>query len=133
MPEYGLEWPNVEQLVVAWLKARTNLYVCTERPDDLAALADSRGVVQVSRAGGAGAALEKRVDVELEAFAADRAHLWDDVVSVLERAMFDLAGDGGDHGYVDDVENLFAFAGEPHPNPSVRYATGTFSITVRPL
>lgn len=134
MPEHALSWPRLERLAVAWLKTRTSALVVTRRPEELAAaVAERGGVVQVQRAGGAdGPSLDKQLAAEVLVFASERGELWD-LVDVIESAMFDLAGDGNAEGYVDDVVESFAFADDPHPDPSLCAATGTFTITVRPL
>lgn len=133
MPELGLRWPNAEKLVVAWLRARTTATVYTETDDDLDRVAADTGALAVQRSGGsAGPGLDKDVDVEVTAYAGTRAALWA-LVADVESAMADLAGDGNAEGYVDDVNEAFSFAQEPHPRPSTRQAVATYSLTFRPL
>lgn len=132
MPER--RWANLERLAVAWLEVRTTATVCTERPQPAQFEQDAmgRGVVQVQYAGGAGDDTEHQVPLEVELFTGTRRELWD-LGDLVEAAMSDLATDGNDEGYVDAVAETFLFAPTEHPNPKIRSATGTFTITVRPL
>lgn len=130
MAEQAIEWANVERLVRAWLLPRVAPVddVLTETRTDV-----SGTLVVLERTGGSGRWIERDVDVELTAVAAARGALWS-LVARCERAMFNLAGNGNEHGFVDDVVETFGFAAiPPPPNGDVRRATATYSLTLRPL
>lgn len=132
MPDTGQHWPRLERTVIAWLTPRVApAEVWAERPDDLVAIAKAKGAVRLERAGGTGTDIDHALQLEVTVYAGTRGELWD-LADLVESALADLAGDGSSDAYVDDVEATFLFAAEPHPDPSVREATATFTITVRP-
>lgn len=123
-----LTWINAERFVVAWLRERTGLTVYTETDPD----ADQRiPYLRVERVGGSRVDIDRRVEIEIEVHAADRAGMWADVAQV-EAAMHALAANGRATGYVDDVEETFSFASDPLPNRATRRAVATFTLVVRP-
>lgn len=133
MPE-PRQWPNVERLVLHWLTTRTAALVCTVRPEParFEAIALEQGVVQVEVVGGTGSWVDHDVPIEVDLFTGSRGQLWD-LADRVTAAMRALPGDGGDEGLADDVAETFLWAIEPHPNPKISQASGTFTITVRPL
>lgn len=114
-----------------WLSTHTTAVVYTETDQNLVAVARAKGVILVQRSGGSTAVISKDVDVEVWVFAGTRAEMWA-LAADVESAMFDLAADGAAEGYVDDVVEAFGFSQEPYSNTSVRRATATYQITVRP-
>jgi hypothetical protein len=134
VPETDRHFPDLEVLVLQWLGSRTTALPCTERPkgEAFTTAVAAGGIVQVERAGGAGEVVDRAISIELGLFAPSRAALWI-LAAEVESAMADLTADGTEEGFVDAVEESFLFAAEPHPDPAVRYATGTFTLTVRPV
>lgn len=123
-----LAWVNVERLVVAWLRQRTGLTVYTETGTD----ADQQlPYLRVERVGGVGQGLDKQIEIEVEARAADRAGMWA-AAGTVETAMHALAANGHPGGYVDDVTEIFAFASDPHPDRATRRAVATYTLVLRP-
>ena len=118
------EWPNVEEAVVAWLGALGRPVYTETGPSTPAEY------LVVERVGGAGTAIDQDVDVEVSVIAPTRAAMWA-LVSQVEARMEALAANGTDT-YVDDVALTFGFKVDPYPNVTVRRATATFTVTVRP-
>lgn len=131
MPDLGLRWANVERLVVQWLSQRTTATVFTETSTDLDKYALTTGAILVQRSGGSTAEISKDVDIEIWVYRGTRALMWD-LAADVESVMADLAADATAEGYVDDVIEAFGFSQEPYANQSVRRATATYQLTVRP-
>lgn len=125
--EQHLVWANLERLVLAWLQARADATGYTEVPTDAAL---PRFTIEQSGGRGSGW-IDKAVDVEVKAIAETRAQMWA-LAGRLDSAMRDLASNGNGEGYVDDVEETFAFTPDPHPNSDLRRAIATYTLTVRP-
>ena len=125
-----LTWPNVEKFTVAWIKAATSRDVWTETASSLA---DNLPTHRVQRIGGGTGpdGITKTYQVEVTTYAASRGSLWDSVAQV-ETAMENLASNGTESWYVDEVTETFAAASEPYENGDVRSATATYGIAVRP-
>lgn len=120
-----LIWPGVQQLVYSWLKTRVRLGVTGYTETD-AESEVPRYVVE--QTGGASDGLDREVDIELTAITGDLDSLRA-LSTRLAAAMWALAVSG----LVDEVRERFAFADDPHPNPSLRQARATFTVVVRPV
>lgn len=125
-------WPDVEQLLVAWLKEQTGRTVYTELPGTLAGALPCE---KVERVGGTdGTETTKIFAVEIQSLA-DGANARGDALDnagQVQAAMYRLSGHGHDGVAVDEVSETFAAAIEPYENDTVRRATATFGIAVRP-
>lgn len=118
------EWPDIERAVVAWLGTLGRPVYTETGPTTPAEY------LTVERVGGTGTRIDRDVDVEISVIAATRPALWD-LVADVEARIRALAATG-DGMYVDDVVEAFAFSIDPYPNTSVRRATATYTLTVRP-
>lgn len=126
----GRRWPNAEKHVRAWLIAQTGRAVYTETSDGLTG---DPVVYQITRVGGGdNRAIDKRVHIEVDTIAAKRGDMWDAAADA-QTAMDNLAANGFEDFYVDDVEETFAPAIEPYENANLRRATATYALTIRPI
>lgn len=124
-----ISWPNVESLTRLWLEEKTSLNVFTETATNMAVYLP---VCLVARVGGSeGQEIDKVFTVEVVVIAGKRGAVWDGV-SQVEVAMRALKANGTDAWYVDEVVETFGFAMEPSDNESVRRATATYQLTIRP-
>lgn len=122
-------WPNAEKFVRAWIMAHTGRMVYTETPGKLEG---DPPVYQVTRVGGSDRSQhDKRVNIEVDSIAVSRGAMWDAAAAV-QTAMDSLAANGDEQWYVDDVEEIFAPAVEPYENSTVKRATATYALTLRP-
>lgn len=123
------QWPNVERLVVAWLKARTGRPVYTETDSGLDGHLPA---YQVTRAGGGqGAEIDRQVQVEVVTIGGTRDQMWG-AVALAESAMYALSANGTEAWYVDEVTETFGPAVVPSGNAGQRRATATYALTLRP-
>ncbi|GAA3727337.1 hypothetical protein [Streptomyces tremellae] len=125
-----LPWPDVEELLGAWLRSRPALAgvrVANEVPADLAGALPLL-VVRIVPGGG-----DDRVSdiasVDVEAFAADRAAMWQ-LAELARRQLLAAAGAGGDPR-IDTVDTDARPGEVPYGNPAVRRAIATYSVTCR--
>lgn len=118
------EWPDVERTVVAWLGTLGRPVYTETGPTT------PTEYLTVERVGGTGTRIDRDVDVEISVIAGTRSDLWA-LVAQVEARVRALAA-SGDDTYVDDVAETFAFAIDPYPNTTVRRATATYTLTVRP-
>ncbi|MCR1983518.1 hypothetical protein NSA53_14880 [Cellulosimicrobium cellulans] len=139
-PDASGSWPDAEKLGVRWLEthvpttdvAGQTREVSTWRAGEIGPNEEQLvPFLSVERVGGIGRDIDRDVDLEIGAWAPDRASLWP-LVQRIEVAMRALAANGSEQ-YVDDVAETFAFALDPYPNQSVRRAIATYTLTVRPL
>jgi hypothetical protein len=122
------QWPNVEKLLVAWLKLKTGLVVYTETPSNLDSVVPC---LQVDRfPGGANREFEKTFTVDVTVWAANRALVWA-AVQTVEPAMLQLNSNGSG-GFIDEVAELNSFGNVDYSDLNVRRAVGTYSLTARP-
>lgn len=130
MARVSVEWPNVEKFARAWVETRAGHNTWTETP---ANLATNLPAYRLERIGGSQGAdgITKTFQVEVTTYAADRDGLWQAVAGV-ETAMYDLASNGTEDWYADEVTETFAAAIEPNENGDVRKATAVYGIAVRP-
>lgn len=127
MPDIAPRWPNVERLLVSWLRDRITVKVFTETDDKLTGPA-----LIVERAGGSDEPLiGKRILVEVASVGATRAQMWE-LVGKVEAAMMSLNANGTVEWYVDEVEETFSAAPELTGNAGVRRARATYALTIRP-
>lgn len=130
MADIAPRWPNVERLVVAWLRERITAKVYTETSDSLTGPA-----LVVERAGGSDEPLiGKRIMVEVASVGGGtkpRAQMWE-LVGKVESAMAELEANGTADWYVDEVEETFSAAPEPTGNAEVRRARATYALSIRP-
>lgn len=125
-----LAWPNVERELRFWLVAHLDVgrAVYSETTTKV-----PPRYVTVERAGGRGdGPLDKLVAVEIGVHTdGTRDDMWD-MARDVESAMAALAANGTPGMYVDEVDETFAFANDPPPDPSRRRAIATYTLTVRP-
>jgi hypothetical protein len=127
MNVYG-SWPNVEKLLVAWLKSKCGVAVYTETPSNLGAVVPC---LQVDRLpGGPGQAFSKTFTVDVTAWGANRPAVWA-LVQSAEVAMVQLIANGAG-GFIDDVSETNSFGNVDYSDLNVRRAIGTYELTARP-
>lgn len=123
-------WQDPEQATIAWLSTTLDTPRVWAGGEPTAGTA--LPYITVERVGGAGTRIDRDVDIEVTVYAATRAAMWAMATDV-EEAMRALAASGPDGSrYVDDVAEAFGFRFDPFPNQSVRRATSTWTLTVRP-
>lgn len=119
-------WPDAQQLVCQWLTARIlGITTWTETDDD----APSPRIV-VEQTGTNSDGLERETDLEVTVVASDLAELRA-LTTRVNSAMWALAADGNDVGYVDEVREVFGFT-DDSKNSTERRAIATFAVVVRP-
>jgi len=122
-------WPNVEKLLVAWLKDKCGVTVYTELPSTLDSVVPC---LQVDRfPGGHGEVYDKAFNVDVTAWGATRADVWP-LVQKVEVAMMQLNSNGNDTGFIDEVVELNSFGDVSYADLNVRRAVGTYQLTARP-
>jgi hypothetical protein len=121
MNVYGV-WPNVERVLLAYIKQETGAATFTETPTNLETVAP---VIVVERvAGGFGQDYEKRFVVDLTVFAKTRGAVWD-LVQKVEVAMVRS-------NLFDEVREQSSFGNVSYANTALRRAVGTYEVTARP-
>ena len=118
---YG-QWPNVERVLLAYLKQATGVTTYTETPSDLASRVPCIVVERI--AGGYGRDFEKTFTVDLSVFAASRGAVWD-VVQQVEVAMVRC-------NLFDQVRESSSFGNVSYSNTALRRAVGTYELDARP-
>jgi hypothetical protein len=121
MNVYGV-WPNVEKVLLAYLKQETGAATYTETPSDLAAVAPCIVVERIP--GGFGRDYEKTFHVDLTVFAKNRGAVWD-LVQKVEVAMVRC-------NLFDEVREPDSFGNVPYSNTALRRAVGTYELDARP-
>jgi len=123
-------WQDPERLVISWLKAGTGLAAVWG--GGRVPTGTKPQYVTVERVGGSGTDIDREVDIETTVYADDTADMWE-LAAAVEDGMRALAANGPDGGrYVDEVAETFSFRFDPFQNQSVRRATATWTLTVRP-
>jgi len=121
MNVYGL-WPNVEKVLLAYLKQETGTVAYTETPSNLETVAP---VIVVERIpGGYGRDYEKTFTVDLTVFAKTRGAVWD-LVQKVEVAMVRC-------NLFDDIRESDSFGNVAYSNPALSRAVGTYEVDARP-
>ncbi|PCN48022.1 hypothetical protein Csp2054_09110 [Curtobacterium sp. 'Ferrero'] len=121
MNVYG-QWPNVERLLLTYLKQETGVTVYTETPSNLETRVPAVVVERIP--GGFGEDYEKTFVVDVTAFAATRGAVWD-LVQKLEVAMVRCP-------LFDEVREPDSFGMVAYSNPALRRAVGTYELDARP-
>lgn len=121
MTVYGV-WPNVERVLLTYLKQETGAVTYTETPTDLAAKVPCIVVERVP--GGFGRDYEKTFTVDLTVFGATRGAVWD-LVQQVEVAMVTCP-------LFDDVRESDSFGNVAYSNTALRRAVGTYELDARP-
>lgn len=116
------KWPNVERVLIGYLKQECSVAVYTETPTDLA---DKVPCIVVERIpGGFGVDYEKTFTVDVTVFGGTRGAVWD-LVQIVEVAMVTCA-------LFDEVRESDSFGNVPYSNPALRRAVGTYELDARP-
>lgn len=121
MNVYG-QWPNVERVLLAYLKQETGVTAYTETPSNFETKVPAVVVERI--AGGFGQDYEKTFVVDITAFAATRPAVWD-LVQKLEVAMVRCV-------LFDEVREQSAFGNVSYSNTALRRAVGTYALDARP-
>ena len=119
-------WPDAQQLVYQWLTTRILGISTWTETDDTAGV--PRIVVEQTATTSDG--LERETDLELTVVATTLDELRS-LTTRVNSAMWALAADGNDVGYVDEVREVFGFT-DDSKNSMERRAIATFAVVVRP-
>lgn len=121
MNVYGV-WPNVERLLIAFLKQECGVVTYTETPSNLETVVPCVVVERV--AGGYGRDFEKTFVVDVTVFAKTRGDVWS-LVQQVETAMVRC-------NLFDTVVEQSSFGNVSYSNTALRRAVGTYELTARP-
>ena len=121
MKVYGV-WPNVERLLLAYLKQETGVTAYTETPSNLDTVAPALVVERIP--GGFGQDYEKTFVVDVTVFAKTRGAVWD-LVQKVEPAMVRCV-------LFDEVRETSSFGNVSYSNTALRRAVSTYSLDARP-
>lgn len=119
-------WPDAQQLVYQWLTTRILGITTWTETDDTA---DAPRIV-VEQTATTSDGLERETDLEVTVVATTLDELRA-LTTRVNSAMWALAADGNDVGYVDEVREVFGFA-DDSKNSMERRAIATFAVVVRP-
>lgn len=121
-------WPDMEVAVMTGMRARlTGVRVTAEVPPKVETVLP---VVVVQVAGGADTHTSDTVTVDVEAFAADRASMWQ-LAERARRAVHALAAAVAGTVVIDTVDTVQRPVPVPYGNPAVRRAIATYTLTTR--
>jgi len=121
MNVYGV-WPNVEKVLLGYLKQETGAATYTETPSNLETVAPCIVVERIP--GGFGRDYEKTFHVDLTVFAKTRGSVWD-LVQKVEVAMVRC-------NLFDQVRESDSFGNVAYSNTALRRAVGTYELDARP-
>lgn len=121
-------WPDMELAVMAGMRARlAGVRVTVEVPPKVETVLP---VVVVQVAGGADSHTSDTVTVDVEAFAADRAAMWQ-LAERARTAVHTLAAAVAGGVVIDSVTTVQRPVPVPYGNPAVRRAIATYTLTTR--
>jgi hypothetical protein len=121
-------WPDMELAVMKGIRAHLDgVRVTDEVPPRVETVLP---VVVVQVAGGADAHTSDTVTVDVEAFAADRAAMWQ-LAERARRAVHKLAATRAGGVVIDSVDTVQRPVPVPYGNPGVRRAIATYTLTTR--
>jgi hypothetical protein len=121
-------WPDIEVAVMKGMRAHlAGVRVTAEIPATVETLVP---VVVVQVAGGADAHTSDTATIDVEAFAADRAAMWQ-LAERARSAVHALAAAVAGGVVIDTVDTLQRPVPVPYGNPAVRRAIATYTLTTR--
>ena len=125
-------WPDMEKLVVGYLKAALDGVIVTT---ETSALGDTFGVsvfdvIRVNSVpGGFSDGLQQEATIDVQSFAKSRADAWTRARTV-HALMYKLAGTRTPNGAIDDV-NADVPGESSYGNPNLRRIVATYRLTSR--
>lgn len=121
-------WPDIEVAVMKGMRTHlTGVRVTAEVPPGVETLGP---VVVVQVAGGADSHTSDTATIDVEAFAADRAAMWQ-LAERARQAVHALAAAVAGGVVIDTVDTLQRPVPVPYGNPGVRRAIATYTLTTR--
>ncbi|MDX2539796.1 hypothetical protein PV437_42585 [Streptomyces scabiei] len=121
-------WPDIELAVMKGMRTHlTGVRVTDEVPPKVETLGP---VVVVQVAGGADSHTSDTATIDVEAFAADRAAMWQ-LAERARQAVHALAASVAGDVVIDTVDTVQRPVPVPYGNPAVRRAIATYTLTTR--